>query len=161
MSKLRRSATINIHTGLRKFLKEYCTKLDPKKKISALDWLDSDDTARNSDEIKVINNRNSLEDDCEDGTSDEEEASEVTVSDWPDSEEEVEEENCDFEDFSATDTEEGDDEDVSDSEGEDELFDHFDVNTPIRRKSNDDVLSPVRRGHEVKLSYSVSLCEPR
>ena len=156
MSKLRRSATINIHTGLRKFLKEYYTKLDPKKKISALDWIDSD-----SDEKKVVNIRNSLEDDCEEDTSDEEEPSEVTVSDWPDSEEEVAEENGDFEDFSATDTEESDNVDVSDSEGEDELFDHFDVNTPIRRYSNDDILSPVRHGHQVKLNYSLSLCEQR
>ena len=156
MSKLRRSATINIHTGLRKFLKEYCTKLDPKKKISALDWIDSD-----SDEKKVVNIRNSLEDDCEDSTSDEEEPNEVTVSDWPDSEEDVEVDNCDFEDFSATDTEEGDNEDVSDSGGEDELFDHFDVNTPIRRYSNGDVLSPVSHRHKVNLNYSLSLCEKR
>ena len=31
MSKLKRSATISIHTGLRKFIKDYCSKLDPKE----------------------------------------------------------------------------------------------------------------------------------
>ena len=161
MSKLRRSATINIHTGLRKFLKEYCSKLDPKKKISALDWLDSDDTEKQSDEKKVIN-RNSVEEDCDGVTSDDEEPSVITVSDWPDSEEDIEEENVEFEDFSGTDTEEGgDNDDLSETEGEEELFDNFDVDTPIRRKSTDDILGAGGRVHEVKLNYSVSLCEQR
>ena len=162
MSKLKRSATINIHNGLRKFLKDYCSKLDPKKKISALDWLDSDDTEKQSEDKAVIN-RNSVEDDSV--SSDDEEPSVVAVSDWPDSEDDIEQGNVEFEDFSATDTENEEEDannfEISDVEDEDELFDSFDVELPPRRKSTDDILSPSGRVHEVKLHYTRSLCEQR
>ena len=32
MSKLKRSATISIHTGLGRLLKDYCSKLEPKER---------------------------------------------------------------------------------------------------------------------------------
>ena len=37
MSKLKRSATISIHTGLRNIIKGYCSKLDSQGKVE--NWL--------------------------------------------------------------------------------------------------------------------------
>ena len=97
-------------------------------------------------------NRNSLEEDEEEEESDEDLFSETREEDVISGE---------FEAFSDTDTEgddQGDDE-ISDTEAEAELFDHFDENMlPPRRASCDDILGAVQA---VKLNYSFPFNDAR
>ena len=105
-------------------------------------------TMINNEDTKALN-RNSLDDDDEDS-----DGSDGSDDPFNDVDEDVI--SADFEAFSDTDTEANDDcvngdDEVSDSEAEAELFDHFDENPPPRRSSCDDILEAVQA---VKLNYS-------
>jgi len=155
MATLRRSATINIHTGLRRFLSDYVAKLDNKKTIPALAWLERRGEGREERETKEENNftpvkvvnRNSVEEDEDEEESDTETDNESSLvaadanQSWPDSEEEEEDANIDFEDFSGTDTE--------DEEGGFELSDTEEEDEEERDKFEELAIPPDRRASTV------------
>ena len=126
------SHTYCIKFTIRRFLSDYVAKLDNKKTIPALAWLERRGEGREKDQaeedftpVKLVN-RNSVEEEEEESdTETDNESSLVAAADanqsWPDSEEELEDANIDFEDFSGTDTEDEEGEfELSDTEEEDE-----------------------------------------
>ena len=129
-------------------------KLDNKKTIPALAWLERRGEGREERETKEENNftpvkvvnRNSVEEDEDEEESDTETDNESSLvaadanQSWPDSEEE-EDANIDFEDFSGTDTE--------DEEGGFELSDTEEEDEEERDKFEELAIPPDRRASTV------------
>ena len=131
-------------------------KLDNKKTIPALAWLERRGEGREEKEaeeeestftpVKVVN-RNSVEEDDDEEESDTETENESSLvaadanQSWPDSEEEEEDANIDFEDFSGTDTE--------DEEGGFELSDTEEEDEEERDKFEELAIPPDRRASTV------------
>ena len=130
-------------------------KLDNKKTIPALAWLERRGEGREDRETKEENNftpvkvvnRNSVEEDEDEEESDTETDNESSLvaadanQSWPDSEEEEEDANIDFEDFSGTDTE--------DEEGGFELSDTEEEDEEERDKFEELAIPPDRRASTV------------
>ena len=130
-------------------------KLDNKKTIPALAWLERRGEGREERETKEENNfnpvkvvnRNSVEEDEDEEESDTETDNESSLvaadanQSWPDSEEEEEDANIDFEDFSGTDTE--------DEEGGFELSDTEEEDEEERDKFEELAIPPDRRASTV------------
>lgn len=153
----------------RRFLSDYVAKLDNKKTIPALAWLERRGEGREEREaeeettftpVKVVN-RNSVEEDDDEEESDTEMDNERSLvaadanQSWPDTDEEEDDADIDFEDFSGTDTE--DEEggfELSDTEEEEErdTFEELAI-PPDRRAStvSQIPMHPVEHGEPSKL----------
>ena len=131
-------------------------KLDNKKTIPALAWLERRGEGREQKEaeeettftpVKVVNRNSVEEEEEEEEESDTETDNESSLvaadanQSWPDSEEEEEDANIDFEDFSGTDTE--------DEEGGFELSDTDEEDEEERDKFEELAIPPDRRASTV------------